>query len=232
MITIRKSQERGHFNHGWLDTYHSFSFDQYFDPKHMNFRALRVINEDRVEAGEGFPTHGHKDMEILTYILSGELEHKDSMGNGSVIRRGDIQRMSAGTGVRHSEFNASKTTPVHLLQIWILPEKSGVAPGYEQITLEDSIRKNRLGLIASDKPGKGSVKIRQDVKVFSGLLDQGKTIDYTFEKDRHAWVQVATGAVQVNGQSLQAGDGAALSGESALQIKAKENSEFLLFDLA
>jgi len=232
MIQIRKSQERGHANHGWLDTYHTFSFADYFDERFTNFRKLRVINEDFVKPGEGFPTHSHRDMEILTYILEGTLEHKDSMGTGSLIKRGDIQRMSAGTGVTHSEYNASKKDVVHLLQIWILPEKGGIKPGYEQTHLEDNSRKNRLYSMASGQSKNGAVTIHQDVEVFTALLDKGQKIDYSFKNKRYGWLQVAAGAVEVNGKMLEAGDGAAISEEKRLDILAKKDSEFLLFDLA
>jgi len=232
MIQIRKSQERGHANHGWLDSYHTFSFADYFDQKHMNFRKLRVINEDRVQPAEGFPSHSHRDMEILTYILEGTLEHKDSMGNGSQIKPGDIQRMSAGTGVTHSEYNASKNELVHLLQIWILPEKPGLKPGYEQVRMSEETRKNRLGLIASHTPKNGAVKINQDVELFASLLDKGKKVEYEIEDRRYAWLQVAGGSVEVNGTILNAGDGAAISAEKRLEITAKKDSEILFFDLA
>ena len=232
MIQMRKAEERGHANHGWLDSYHTFSFADYFDQKHMNFRQLRVINEDRVQPGEGFPTHSHRDMEILTYVLEGSLEHKDSMGNGSIIKRGDIQRMSAGTGVTHSEYNASKKELVHLLQIWILPEKAGIKPGYEQSRIDDGSRKNRLHSIASSNPKNGAVKIHQDAELFTALLDKDQRVDYTLKNMRHAWLQTASGAIEVNGKVLEEGDGAAISEEKKLDISAKKDSEFLLFDLS
>jgi quercetin 2,3-dioxygenase len=231
MITVRKSEERGHFDHGWLDTYHTFSFGDYQDPRHMGFRALRVINEDFVKPGEGFGTHPHRDMEILTWILVGELEHKDSMGNGSVIRPGEAQRMTAGTGVTHSEFNPSRENSVHLLQIWILPEAKNLAPGYEQRNFSPEERKNRLRLIASRDGRDGSVVMHQDSSVFAALLDAGQSVEHVPAPGRYAWIQVARGGVGVNGVALAAGDGAAASGESSLRIEAAKDSEILLFDL-
>ena len=233
MIQIRKAGERGHANHGWLDTYYTFSFADYDDPKHMHFRTLRVINEDRVEPGEGFPAHFHRDMEILTYILEGALEHKDSMGNGSIIRPGDVQRMSAGTGVTHSEYNPSKKEPVHLLQIWILPEKNGLEPSYEQVHFDDAARRNRLCLIASQHPVNGAVKMHQEVNLFSSLLDDQKEIEYPLKAGRYAWLQMARGSAQINDLLLNAGDGAAVTQEKNLRIRAaQKDSEILLFDLA
>ncbi|MEJ2367843.1 MAG: pirin family protein [Acidobacteriota bacterium] len=232
MITLRKGSERGHFNHGWLDTYHTFSFDQYFDPDHMGFRELRVINEDRVAPDRGFPMHPHRDMEIITVVLEGTLAHKDSMGNGSEINPGDVQRMSAGTGVTHSEFNPSKTDPVHLLQIWILPSRTGLKPSYEQKTFPAAKRENRLQLIASPEGAEGSVTIHQDALLHSAVLDSGQKVEYELLPDRHAWVQVADGRLLVNGQPFSAGDGAAVSGEERLDFEALEDASFLLFDLA
>ena len=232
MIKIRKSHERGHFNHGWLDTYHTFSFDQYYDPAHVHFRSLRVINEDRVAPAHGFPMHAHRDMEIITYILSGELEHRDSMGNGSVIRPGDVQRMTAGTGVRHSEFNPSRTEPCHLLQIWIVPNERDLTPGYEQKFFAETDRKGRLRLIASDNPVDGAVAINQDARVYASLLDRGESITHQISEERHCWLQLARGTISTNGQNLQIGDGAAISEESELTILAEQDSEFLVFDLA
>jgi redox-sensitive bicupin YhaK (pirin superfamily) len=232
MITIRKSAARGHFDHGWLDTYHTFSFDQYHDPAHVHFRSLRVINEDRVAAAHGFPMHAHRDMEIITYILSGELEHRDSMGNGSVIRPGDVQRMTAGTGVRHSEFNPSRTEACHLLQIWILPNARNLTPGYEQKFFGDTDRKGKLRLIASADGRQGAVTINQDARVYASLLDGGESITHQLTEHRHAWLQVARGTVSINGENLQAGDGAAITDESEITIAAEEKSELLLFDLA
>jgi redox-sensitive bicupin YhaK (pirin superfamily) len=230
MITVRKSEDRGHFNFGWLDTYHTFSFDQYHDPAHMHFRSLRVINEDRVQAGQGFPTHSHRDMEIITYILSGALEHRDSMGNGSVIRPGDVQRMSAGTGVSHSEFNPSDTETVHLLQIWILPERRDLPPSYEEKAL--SAERGRLRLIAANDGREGAVTIHQDAQVYATVLDAGQTVVHLLSESRYAWLQVARGHVSLNEVELRQGDGAAVSKESELTIAAHDQAEILLFDLA
>jgi len=232
MITIRKSEERGHLDHGWLDTYHTFSFDQYYDPGHMHFRSLRVINEDRVAAGKGFPTHSHRDMEIITYILAGALEHRDSMGNGSVIRPGDVQRMSAGTGVAHSEFNPSEAEAVHLLQIWIMPRVRNLAPSYEQKAFSEDERRNRLRLVASPDGSDGSVTIQQDAKLYAAILDRDSAIEHTLTDDRYGWLQVARGSVNLNGLELTQGDGAAISRENSLKILASGEAELLLFDLA
>lgn len=232
MITIRKSEDRGHLNHGWLDTYHTFSFDQYFDPAHSHWRALRVINEDRVAGGKGFPTHSHRDMEILTYILSGALEHRDSMGNGSVIRPGDVQRMTAGTGVAHSEFNPAPDEAVHLLQIWIIPSAKKLPPGYEQKFFSDEERKGRLRLIASSDGSEGSVQIHQDARVYAAIIDAGKTVSHELNPERYGWLQIARGSVSVNDLDLNQGDGAAISQESKLKITARDQAEVLLFDLA
>ena len=232
MIAIRKSEERGHFNHGWLDTYHTFSFDQYYDPGHVDFRSLRVINEDRVAAGQGFPTHSHRDMEIITYILSGALEHRDSMGSGSVIRPGDVQRMSAGSGVSHSELNPSHSESVHLLQVWILPRSRGLAPSYEEKSFSEDERRGRLRLVASEDGREGSVTIQQDARLYAAILDAGAPVGHTLGANRYAWLQVARGAVKLNEFDLQQGDGAAVSNETDLQIVAQETAEILLFDLA
>jgi redox-sensitive bicupin YhaK (pirin superfamily) len=232
MITIRKAEERGHFSLGWLDTYHTFSFDRYYDPNHMSFRSLRVINEDRVAPGSGFPTHGHRDMEIITYILEGALEHRDSMGNGSVIRPGEVQRMTAGTGVTHSEANSSESDPVHLLQIWILPNARGLEPGYEQRTFTDEEKRGRLRLIASENGNDGSITIHQDARVYATILEPDQEVVHQMASSRYGWIQVARGAVSVNGTELNQGDGAAISGESVLKMVAPESSELLLFDLA
>jgi len=232
MITIRKSEERGHLNHGWLDTYHTFSFDQYYEAAHMHFRSLRVINEDRVAAGKGFPTHSHRDMEIITYILSGALEHRDSMGNGSVIRPGDVQRMSAGTGVSHSEFNPSDSEAVHLLQIWIMPRARNLPSSYEQKAFSEDERRNRLRLVASSDGADGSVTIQQDAKVYAAILDRDTAIEHAVSDGRYAWIQIARGNVTVNGNALNQGDGAAVSREPALKIAAADEAELLLFDLA
>jgi redox-sensitive bicupin YhaK (pirin superfamily) len=232
MIKIRRAEQRGHFDFGWLDTYHTFSFGDYYDPSHMAFRALRVINEDIVQPGRGFPRHGHRDMEIVTYILQGELEHRDSMGTGSIIRRGDAQRMSAGTGVTHSESNPSHTDPVHLLQIWILPEEQGSQPEYEEKKFSDEDKRNKLCLLVSPDGSEGSVKIHQDAKIYASLLDQGQEVVHQIDSGRHAWLQVAAGAVELNGIALMHGDGVAISQESNLRIVGQQHSEILLFDLA
>jgi redox-sensitive bicupin YhaK (pirin superfamily) len=232
MITIRKAEERGHFDFGWLNTYHTFSFDQYYDPNHMAFRSLRVINEDIVQPGHGFPTHGHRDMEIVTYILEGALEHRDSMGTGSIIRRGDAQRMSAGTGVRHSEANPSPDAPVHLLQIWILPSEQGIQPEYEEKKFSDDEKRNKLRLIVSPDGSDGSVRIHQDANVYASLLDENQEVVHTLADGRSAWLQVAAGSGTLNEVELKPGDGAAVSQESNLHITAQESSEILLFDLA
>ena len=232
MITLRQSRERGHFDHGWLNTYHTFSFDQYYDPRFMGFRQLRVINEDFVAAGRGFPTHGHRDMEIITYILEGALQHEDSMGNGSIIRPGDVQRMTAGTGVRHSEKNPSASEPVHLLQIWILPETLGLEPGYEQKAFAEDERRGQLRMIASNDGRNGSVTVHQDVSLFASILGAGENVKYDMDQTRYGWIQVARGAISVNGQRAGQGDGAVVMGESSLEIAAEEPAEILLFDLA
>jgi hypothetical protein len=231
-LEIRRAGDRGHFDHGWLDTYHTFSFGGYRDAAHMGFRALRVINEDWVQEGAGFPPHPHRDMEIITYILEGELEHKDSTGSGSVIRPGDVQRMSAGTGVVHSEFNHSATEPVHLLQIWIFPDTEGLAPGYEQKHFSEAERRGTLRLVASGDGRQGSLRIHQDAALYASLLEPGGEVAHALERDRHAWIQVARGAVTVNGAVLRAGDGAALSEAPAVAVRAQVPAEFLLFDLA
>jgi len=234
MITVRRSQERGGADHGWLNTRHTFSFDTYYDPRHMHFRALRVINEDVVQPGQGFPTHPHRDMEIITYVLEGALQHKDSLGNGSIIRPGDGQRMSAGTGILHSEFNASKAEPVHLLQIWIMPESKGIEPGYEQKAFPEAEKCGRLKLIAARNGGQnGAVTVHQDVSLYVALLDKGQKVEHTLTPGRHAWLQVAKGSVELNGTRLEQGDGAAVSDEQNLTIVgAEDGAEILLFDLA
>jgi quercetin 2,3-dioxygenase len=232
MITIRPSQERGGGNHGWLNTRHTFSFDQYYDPRFIGFRSLRVINEDVVAPATGFPTHPHRDMEIITYILEGKLEHKDSLGTGSIILPGDGQRMTAGRGIRHSEFNPSQTDPVHLLQIWILPEKNGLEPSYEQKSFPESEKRGKLRVIASRDGREGSVKINQDAQLYVTLLGSGDQVSHEFEKNRYGWLQVAKGAVELNGAKLSQGDGAAISAEQKLTIKGTKDSEVLLFDLA
>ena len=231
MITIRKSNERGHAERGWLESYHSFSFADYYDPKHMGFRSLRVINEDWIRGGVGFPTHPHKDMEIITYVLEGSLAHKDSMGNASAIGPGDVQRMSAGTGVTHSEFNASETETVHLLQIWIMPDRAGYAPSYEEKVFPDQEKRGKLRLIASGGARDGSVHLNQDADVYVTLLAGGETVTHTLAEGRGAWVQVARGSVTVNGQALSAGDAAAIESESEVALTGVEAAEVLLFDL-
>lgn len=232
MITIRRSQERGGGDHGWLKTRHSFSFSDYWDQKWMGFRSLRVINEDFVAPNTGFPTHPHRDMEIITYVLSGELEHKDSLETGSVIRPGDGQRMTAGRGIRHSEFNPSKTETVHMLQIWITPEKQGLEPSYEQKSFPESEKRGKLRLIASNDGANGSVKINQDARLFVTLLAPGEETTHTLDGKRYAWLQVAKGEVEINGHKLVQGDGAAVSDEKQLTIKGTKDAEVLLFDLA
>jgi len=232
MIKIRKAEKRGHFDFGWLNTYHTFSFGDYYDPSHMGFRSLRVINEDVVQKGRGFPRHGHRDMEIFTYILQGALQHRDSMGNGSIIRPGDVQRMSAGTGVTHGESNASPHMPVHLLQIWILPSEEGIQPDYEEKRFPEEEKRNKLRLIISPDAEAGSVKIHQDARVYAAMLDPDREVSHSLETGRHAWLQVAGGSVTLNGIDLKQGDGAAVSQETAITIAAREQSEILLFDLA
>jgi redox-sensitive bicupin YhaK (pirin superfamily) len=232
MIAVRPADERGIANLGWLDSRHSFSFGHYYDPKHMGFGPLRVINEDRVRPGAGFDTHGHQDMEIISYVLDGALEHRDSIGTGSIIRPGDVQRMSAGSGIRHSEFNPSASEPVHFLQIWLLPNKEGLAPSYEQKTFADSEKRGRLRLVAARDGRDGAVLIHQDADLFAALLDADETVSHDLAAGRQGWIQVVRGAVEVNGKSLRAGDGAAASGQPRLQITGKaDGSEILLFDL-
>ncbi len=230
MITIRKSEERGHADHGWLNAYHTFSFADYYDPRNMGFRSLRVINDDTVLGGGGFDTHPHRDMEIVTYILSGELEHRDSMGNGRVIRPGEFQYMAAGTGVSHSEFNHSPIEPVHLLQIWMMPERKGLAPRYEERNA-NSTPTGRLQLITSKAGRDGSIKINQDADLYLAKLNAGDHVTHAVAPGRHVWVHVATGGVTLNGNALKAGDGAALNGESAVEITASQPSQTLVFDL-
>jgi quercetin 2,3-dioxygenase len=231
MITLRKAAERGHANHGWLDSHHTFSFADYYDPSHMGFRSLRVINEDRVEGGGGFPTHGHRDMEILTYVLDGALEHKDSMGNHGLIKPGEVQRMSAGTGVRHSEANASGTTPVHFLQIWVEPADRDLTPSYEQKMFASDEKKGRLKLVASRDAREGSVTVHQDVSLYAGLFGNGERAELTLASNRHAWVHVARGKVKVNGHALEDGDAVAISKESKVEIEGVDGGEVLVFDL-
>lgn len=231
MINIRRSNERGHANHGWLDTHYTFSFSDYYDPKFMGFRDLRVINEDFIEADHGFPKHGHRDIEIITYMISGEISHRDSMGNGETVRSSEVQRMTAGTGVLHSEFS-SPTDKTHLLQIWILPEKERLTPSYEQKLFPANEKQGRLRLVASHGGTDGSVKINQDVKVFASLLDADNEVRYDLNAERHTWIQLISGSLDLNGETLEPGDGAAISEENTLNIRAlTDNSEFLLFDL-
>ena len=232
MITIRKADDRGSFDHGWLDTRHAFSFADYQDPQHVQVRALRVINEDFVQGGGGFGTHGHRDMEILTFIVSGALRHQDSMGNGSVIRPGDVQRMSAGTGVEHSEQNASDSERVHLYQIWILPERRGMAPSYEQKHFDAPKKRDRLRIIASPDGRDGSVTIHQDAEVRAGLLGEGVTVTHELKAGRGAWIQVVKGRLSLAGHELREGDGASVEAEERIVLTAAEPSEVLVFDLA
>lgn len=232
MIRVRKAEERGHFDHGWLDTYHSFSFAGYFDEKNMGFRSLRVLNDDTVAPGRGFGTHGHNDMEIITYVLDGALEHKDSTGTGSVLRPGDVQRMTAGRGVQHSEFNHSREEPLRLLQIWILPAELGLTPSYEEKRFPSEGKRGGLRLIASQDARDGSLAIHQDVSVYASTLAGGEAADHSFASGRHGWIQVARGTMKLNGVELNHGDGAAISDENEIRMEGVAEAEFLLFDLA
>lgn len=232
MINLRRSDERGRADLGWLDSRHTFSFANYHDPRHMGFRALRVINEDRVRGGAGFGTHGHRDMEILSFVLSGRLAHEDSMGNGSVLGAGDVQRMTAGTGVEHSEMNASGDEPVHFLQVWVLPERRGLEPGYEERHVFEDDKRGRLHLVASGSPRDGALKIHQDVNVYTTLLEPGREASLDLAEDRHAWLQVIRGDVRVDGHELAAGDGAAVSDERRISLSATTEAELVVFDLA
>jgi quercetin 2,3-dioxygenase len=232
MIHIHKSNDRGHADHGWLDSRFSFSFADYFDPEHLQFRTLRVMNDDHIAGGGGFPTHPHRDMEIVTYVLEGELAHKDSMGNGSVIRPGDVQYMSAGTGVAHSEFNASEKDPVHLYQIWMFPDKKNYEPAYDQKHFSAADKRGKLRLVVSPDGRDGSVKIRQDNELYAAVLGPGETVKHDIKPERHAYVQVARGSVKLNGKDLETGDGAAISKEKSLQLTGVKEAELLLFDLA
>ncbi len=231
MITLRPSSDRGHANHGWLDSYHTFSFANYYDPNHMGFRALRVINEDQVQPGRGFGTHSHRDMEIITYVLEGAVEHKDSLGNGAVITPGEVQRMSAGTGIMHSEFNPSQTQPVHFLQIWILPDRQGLQPSYEQRAFGEE-RQGKLRLIAAKDGRDGAVTIHQDADLYSAVLQPGEQVSHQLQPNRYGWLQVARGAASLNGYDLKAGDGVAVSDAELLTISTDTEAEILLFDLA
>jgi quercetin 2,3-dioxygenase len=232
MIKIRKSTERGGGNYGWLDTHYTFSFNDYYDPRFMGFRNLRVINEDWVEPNQGFGTHGHADMEIITYVIEGALAHKDSTGGSETLRPHEVQRMTAGSGIRHSEFNPSETEKVHLYQIWILPEANGLEPGYEQTFFAPETKKGRLKLVASRGGDDGSVRINQDVKLYCSILAKGETVSHELADERHAWIQIVKGSLELNGEILNASDGAAISDERVLKIKSLEDeTEFLLFDL-
>jgi redox-sensitive bicupin YhaK (pirin superfamily) len=231
MLAIRPANERGLANLGWLNSRHTFSFGHYYDPQFMGYGPLRVINEDRVKPGQGFGTHGHSDMEIISYVLDGALEHKDSLGTGSIIRPGDVQRMTAGTGVRHSEYNASDTDPVHFLQIWIMPEKDGLEPSYEQTTFSKEDKQGRLRLVGSRDGREGSVTIHQDADLYASLLGAEDAVSYELGDGRNGWVQVARGSVRLNGNELAAGDGAALKGAQSLTIDGLDDAEILLFDM-
>ncbi len=232
MIQIRKAADRGHFDHGWLDTSHTFSFADYFDPAHMGFRSLRVINDDRVAPGEGFGMHGHRDMEIVTYVLDGSLEHRDSMGNGSIIHAGELQRMTAGTGVMHSEFNPSEKEWVHLYQIWLLPRKKGLEPTYEQTVVDEEKMRGGFRLIASPDGSDGSLTIQQDARLYLSSLRPGESVSHPMESGRSAWLQVLRGDVSAFGKELAAGDGVAITGEQSVAVRSVTPSEVLLFDLA
>lgn len=232
MIAVRKAQDRGRSQIGWLDSYHTFSFADYHDPKHMGFRALRVINDDTVVPGGGFGRHGHRDMEIISYVLEGALEHADSLGTGSVIRPGDVQKMSAGSGMLHSEFNHSKSEPVHFLQIWLVPNRNGVPPRYEQVHFPRAAKLGKLLLVASNEQREGLIHLQQDAQLYVTVLEQAGRVEHTLAPGRHAWIHVARGAVIVNGQAMQVGDGAAISAESKIEISGAPEAEVLLFDLA
>lgn len=232
MFEVRKANDRGHADHGWLNTYHTFSFSSYQDPKHVHFRSLRVMNEDWVAPGQGFGTHPHNDMEIVTYVLEGALEHKDSMGNGEVLRAGEFQRMTAGTGITHSEFNPSKTEPVHLYQIWLFPDKKGHVPSYEQKRFPVADRQNRWQLVATPSAEGDALLIHQNARIHLAQIDAGVKLDYPLSPERYAWMQVLRGSVSVNGQDLDAGDGVAVSEESVVSVRATANAEIMLFDLA
>jgi redox-sensitive bicupin YhaK (pirin superfamily) len=232
MITIRKSNDRGAGRHGWLTSHHTFSFANYYDPKQMGFRTLRVINEDTVAPAKGFGAHQHADMEIISIVLQGALAHRDSTGGDGVLRRGEVQRMSAGSGVTHSEFNGSESEPVHFFQIWIEPAKDGITPGYEQKLFPDEERRNRLRVIAAPGSPDGAVDIHQDARVYASLLDANARVEHTIERGRGVWIQVASGTIDVNGNTLDAGDGAAIEDEATLAITANDAAELLLFDLA
>jgi len=231
MLVHRESDQRGHANHGWLKSKHSFSFADYHNPKHTHFRHLRVINEDKVQAGAGFPTHSHRDMEIITYVIKGEIKHKDSMGNGSIIRTGEIQRMSAGTGLSHSEFNAKNDQELHFLQIWIFPDEKGLTPTYEQKSYIDQLKLNEFQLIASAQGGTNAITVHQDIKLFTVRSTESNSLNYQIDAGRHVWIQLIKGELLVNKQPMQTGDGLAISNEQKLEVESKQDSEFLLFDL-
>jgi redox-sensitive bicupin YhaK (pirin superfamily) len=232
MLTIRKAEDRGHAHHGWLNSHHTFSFSDYYDRRFMGFGPLRVINDDTVAPAAGFPPHGHRDMEIISYVIEGALQHQDNMGNGSVIRPGDVQRMSAGPGVTHAEYNASKTSPVHFLQIWLVPEKTGLPAGYEQKFFSDEEKRGQLRLIASRDGADGSVRIQQDARLFATLLEGGQSVSHRFAAGRQGWLHVVRGAAEVNGRAIAAGDGVAIEGEEQISLRAADRGELLLFDLA
>lgn len=232
MMKLRRASDRGHADHGWLNTYHTFSFADYHDPQQMGFRSLRVINEDRVAPGKGFGTHGHRDMEIISYVLQGALEHRDSMGNGEVLRPGEFQRMSAGTGVRHSEFNPSTTEPAHFYQIWLLPQSQGIAPSYEQKFFDEREKQGNLRLVASPDGDQGSLRIHQDARIYLALLDPGQSVTHALAAGRGGWLQVLRGAVSVNGTPLETSDGLAFSDLDQTTITGRRDAEVLLFDLA
>ncbi|XHX79023.1 MAG: pirin family protein [Stenomitos frigidus ULC029] len=232
MLTVRKAEDRGHANHGWLDSYHSFSFANYYDPQHMGFRSLRVINEDAIAPAKGFPTHPHRDMEIITYVVSGAVAHKDSIGNTEKVGAGGVQRFSAGTGITHSEFNPSSTEGLHLLQIWLLPEQQGITPSYEQKEFSVATKRRQWRAIANHEATDGAVKLHQDAAIYATILEPGEQLTYTLPADRHAWVQIVQGAVMLNGTILDKGDAAAISNETRLAFAASTDAEILLFDLA
>ena len=232
MLTVRKAEDRGHANHGWLNSYHSFSFANYYDPQHMSFRSLRVINEDMVAPAKGFPTHPHRDMEIITYVVSGAVAHKDSIGNTEQVGAGGVQRFSAGTGITHSEFNPSKTEGLHLLQIWLLPEQQGITPSYEQKEFPTATKRGQWRAIANREATDGAVKLHQDAAIYATILEPGEQLTYTLQADRHAWVQIVQGEVTLNGTTLDKGDAAAISNETKLAFEASTDAEILLFDLA
>jgi redox-sensitive bicupin YhaK (pirin superfamily) len=231
-IALRPSEARGHANHGWLDSRHSFSFANYYDPAHMGFRDLRVINDDIVHGGAGFPTHGHRDMEIISYVVRGALTHRDTTGGQGILRRGDVQTMSAGTGLRHSEFNGSATEDVHFLQIWIMPEHADLVPAYQQAHFADEAKRNQLRLLAARDGAEGALPLHQDARIYASLLDRDKTVSHALAAGRGAWIQIVDGSIEVNDQTLAAGDGAAIENAAHIDIKALADAEFLLLDLA